>query len=346
MQEENATENKQESAEPVESTEGLGLRESLEAAIEQIEAPKDAPEKQEAPAKQEPEKPAEPALAAPGEWTAEEKADFAQLSRKQQEAALRLHKSRAQRLNDIKTAAAEYNHLKELANDVNPYLQSMGVKDSPTVAIQKAVKLWKELKESDPKQAAAAYLRSRGIEPPAELIETGKQGAAELPAEVTARLQAVDALIMEQQQQKLASARQNLSSAWTNFEAQKNAAGTAKYPDLNESESGLALASNIGTLVSGNSDLSRQFLANLQARIPNLTVDRVLEEAYRFYGGKVDDSPAATKSQSTQQHLIQSKRAAAPVPGRAPSSSRSEPVKRFKTYREAAEAALRQLHNE
>jgi len=330
-----------------ESTEGMSLRESLEAAVEQVSGEAETAKEAPAPAEPPPDaKPEEPPLQAPSEYTPEEKADFAQLSRKQQEASLRLHKSSRSRLEELKTAAQRYKHLEKLAEDVNPYLQSIGVKEQSTVAIQKAVKLWKQMNEGDPKAQAAAYLRARGVEPPSEWNEKpSAKTAAEIPPEIAARLSAVDQLIYKQQQQEFEGARQTLQTVFSSFEAEKNAAGNPKYPDLDTSEAGLALASNIGTLVFGAGELSKQFTANVRARIPNCTPQRMLEEAYKWYGGRVDESAATTKSQSTQSHLIQSKRAAAPVPGRSSVSARGDNVKRFKTYREAAAAALDQLRD-
>lgn len=336
----------------------LSLRDALEVAIEATEhdtgraetdraadraASGDARPKSDAGGNQ-PSVPAseeEPPLQPPAEWNNEEKADFAASSRKQQEAALRLHRSRMSRLEEIKTAARDFEHVKRLADDIEPFVRALGVKEKPAVAIQKAVALWKQFEEGDPKAAAAAYLRAKGLNVPRELIEN--QQADPLEEKLKPLQEELSSVKMKLAQEEHTKAAEALRQVWTSFEQAKNAAGGHRFPDIlpDKGEAGLRLSSQIGSLVGGHTPLSQQFIASVRARNPEATFETLLTEAYRFYGGRVDDSEAP-KSQSPQQHLYKSNRAASSVPGRgAPASNGG--VRRFKTYREALEAAKAEL---
>ncbi len=71
-------------------------------------------------------------------------------------------------------------------------------------------------------------------------------------------------------------------------------------------------------------------------RIPGAGLRELVVEAYRFHGGRVDESQA--KSPQTQEHLTRARRAAASVPGRAGQSSR--PKKTYKDFDSALDAAF------
>jgi hypothetical protein len=282
----------------------------------------------------------EPPLQPPAEFNADEKADFLLLSRKQQEAQIRLHKSRLSRLEEIKAASRDYEHVRRLAQQIEPYIKARGIKEPADVAIQKAVALWAETK-ADPKRSAAALLKANGLPVPRDLLESETRDPdQEKLSPLQERLIALESRIVREDQEKAASA---LNSIWSSFEQQRNAAGSARFPDIqpDKGQSGLQLASEIGSLVSGKTPLSLQFINSVRARNPHASAETLITEAYRFLGGKVDDSEAA-RTQSPQQHLYKSNRAAASVPGRGVSSSSSS-VKKFKSYREALEAAKAEL---
>lgn len=322
------------------------LRESLERAMESVKSEEPEPVKkaEPAPVKQEP-----PPLQPPAEYDKEEQEDFRQSSRKAQEAALRLHKSRMRTLDELKERSRSVSHIEKLAQEIEPYVRATGMKEPATVAMQKAIAMYNQFNVDDPAKARAAareYLRAKGIDPRAIIEDDSQNQAAAIPPELASTLRDVDVIKSRLAEEDRKRATDSLSSAWMGFESIKNAAGKPKYPDLGDTESGLRLASSIGSLVSGVTDLSKQFIANAQSRIPGLTYDRLLEEAYRFHGGKVDDSAAPTRTQSTQSHLTNSRRAASSVPGRSAGSSSSGPVRKFKSTREAAEAALAQLRDD
>lgn len=277
---------------------------------------------------------------APGEWSTEEREDFKALSPKQQEATLRLYKGRLNKLEEIKREAADLQWAKDLVKEVTPFVKVRGDKAPTHQQIINALKMVNEV-DADTKGAVASILRAKGLEVPKDLL-TSDGGANDVALkQAIAPLQSeLNAIKMKQAQEEAQRTQSLLSSAWQAFESEKNASGSAKYPDL-QNDSGLSLASNIGSLVNGVSDLSKQFIANVQSRKPNATFTTILEEAYRYCGGKVEDSPA--KTQTTQMQLIKSNRAAASVPGRGVAPGNTGQPKKYKTYREAAAAALAEL---
>jgi hypothetical protein len=321
-----------------EEPKGLSRRDALEVAIAVSKDPKLGTVAE--PDKPEPVKVEEPVVekfAAPAEYTPEERADFEQLSRKGQEAQLRLDKSRKSRIEEIKREAADLQWAKDLAKEVEPYLRSVGGKKKAHEALIDALKMRREFDEGDPKAAAAAYLKAKGLEVPKDLLAE----ISESDEKITPLQDKINALESKIAQREMAEAGSVLGSAWQSFEQEKNAGGESRFPDINETESGLRLSSNIGSLVSGQTELSKQFIANAKSRIPNLTYQALLTEAYRYYGGRINDSEAP-RTQATQKHIAKSSRAAASVPG---SGAKSGSVigRKFKTYREAAEAALAEI---
>ncbi len=280
----------------------------------------------------------------PAEWNKEEKEDFTSLSPKQQEAALRLHTSRQSKLEEIKREAAELQWAKDLVKEVTPYLKTIGEKKSPHEALVMALKMHREFETTpDPKAAAAAYLKAKGIEVPEDFVEKRESSTDERITPLQERLNALESKAANEERSKFGAV---LNQAWAEFSEAKNAAGGLRYPDTNESESGLRLASNIGSLVGGQTEISKQFIANVRARIPDLTYPKLIEEAYRFYGGKVVEAEAPTRTQDAQKHIAKSSRAASSRPGSGSTTTSSGPVKKYKTYREAAEAALAELKQE
>lgn len=279
-----------------------------------------------------------PPLEPPAEFTRDEQDDFRQLSRKQQEAQLRLHKSRMSRLGEIKTATEEYKFVKDLARQIEPYVKARGHKETAEIAMQKAVALYLET-VNNPKASAAAILRAKGLPVPRELIdEESRDPVQEKLAPLEQKIQTLESKLAQEEHQKAATV---LNSVWDSFEQAKNAAGTLRFPDAS-GPSGFELASKIGSLVSGQTPLSQQFIETVRSRNPNANIETLLTEAYRFYGGRVDDSAAPPNTLTPQKHLIKSNRAASSVPGRGASSTGGKVI-RYKTSREALEAAVRDL---
>ena len=337
---------------------GLSLRDALEVAVvaTKEEAPKQAnhdkglevsykgkPERKEP---ETPPSPPRPAHQPPAEFKREEREDFLAISPKQQEAALRLHRSRMSTLEDIKREAADLRIYRKLSEDVDPFLRAMGIKDPSPVAIQKALKMWHDFeKAEDPREAAANYLRAKGREdaiPESWLEDAGAKKEDPRNAALQEELNQIKLRLAREDHEK---ALQPVVEALHEFEAQKNAAGKPKYPSFRSddtSEDGLKFASSFGSLVNGKTDFSKEFIARTKARIPNLSVQRLYEEAYKFAGGVVDEAEAP-RTQSTQKHIINASRAAASVPGNGSNSASSGKVKVYKSTRDAAAAALAML---
>lgn len=356
MQKENATENDESKELPVdlppEEEKGLSLRDALEVAVEgtkepaKDEVPKPEQDKQETTEKRGSDNAAvdghltQQATQPPAEWNAEEKADFLASTPKAQEAALRLHNRRQSKIEEIKREASDLQWAKDLAKEVEPYLKSVGGKKKAHEALIDALRLRHEFDTGNPKANALAYLKTKGIDP-AKLLEIdGKESTSD--EKITPLQKDISDIKMRIAQEDHSRATQILSSAWGEFEGAKNAGGNARYPDVGNSEAGLKLSANIGSLVRGDTELSKQFIANAKNRIPDLTYQSLLHEAYRYCGGKVDDSEAPTKTQSTQSQIAKSSRAAASRPGSGAQTAGGK-VKKFKTYREAASAAMAEL---
>lgn len=293
-------------------------------------------------------------LTPPSEYSKEEKADFMQLSRKGQEAQLRLDKSRRRLFEEakaekeaVKKAKAEYEGLKTLSDSLTPYLKALGAKESTEVALKKALTVWHDLEYGDPNSNAAAYLKAKGQAVPKELLAT-PNGA--IPDKVFQEKINPLQQQLNQVTDKLAKAErsQQASLKLSVFDAlrqEKNGAGKPKYPGLHdESEDGLRFLRKIGSLVYDETPISRDFIAGMRAINPNITYDGLIREAYRLTGGKVDDSEAP-KTQETQKHIVRSRIAASSQPGRGTNPARNT-VKKYKTYREAAAAALAELNQE
>src|SRR5690606_9927362 len=114
----------------------------------------------------------------------------------------------------------------------------------------------------------------------------------------------------------------------------RNKAGGTRFPDVKNDEEGTRLAANIGSLVR-----QPEFQAAVRARIPGASLREFVVEAYRWYGGRVDESEGA---KSQVNHLEKAKRAAASVPGRGASNG-ALPKKKFSDVGDAIEAALEAL---
>lgn len=357
------------STEAVQEVEKLSLRDALEVAIKTHEdAPKDASkdelstkpvektlatDRTRAPRAE--KKTSEPAqkieYTPPAEYSKEEAEDFKRLPPEAQKAALRLHTSRNRTIEQIRREAAAVNQEKEqlkwardVVKELEPYLKTngRGERGPAHAEIVKALKLVNEF-DADPKATAAAILRAKGVEVPEALVEKSEP----VSKEIRALQSEIEALKLDRVKEVQEKTTNVALSAWTAFDSEKNAAGEKKYPDINETESGLKLARQIGSLVFDDTPLAKQFVASVQSRIPNLTYERLIQEAYKYFGGTVNDAPASspTRTASDKQHLARSSRAASSVPGRssATTSSNSSGVKKYKTTREAAAAALAEL---
>lgn len=326
--------------------EGMSNRGALELAIQDLKTTEEKPKEEIEKVETKPEVSTPPSasqLIAPATWTKEEKEDFYASSPKAQEAALRLDTRINENRANLQREMEENRSLKALSESMNPYLRAIGVKESTPVAIQKALTMWREFEHGDPKQAAAAYLKAKGIEVPSELLD-GANGENSVDPKISSLQTELDAVKLRLAQEDQAKSAAIAQQVWSGFESTKNAAGQLKYPDINESESGLALSRYIGSLVCGTTEFSKQFITLVQTRIPNCTPERLLEEAYKIGGGRVDDSVTPARSTDPQEHLKKSNRAASSIPGRGSQGSNGNgTTKRFGSFREAAAHALAEI---
>lgn len=250
---------------------------------------------------------------APSEYNAEEREIFAKSTPEQQATSLRLFKSFQDRRTQLSKDLQENAWVKKLAEDVTPFLKSTGEKMTPHEALTAALKLRQELEDGNPVENAMRYLKRKGIEVPEGLANLAKTGDTEDPKYIELRKE-LDSIKLEKEKETIQREAHGFLSDWENFQGQTNAAKSPRFPDINNSESGQKLAGEIGTLVGGKTDLSRQFITKVLDRNPKANRIDLFTEAYRWLGGKIDDT-AAPKAATTQQHINRSNRAAASVPG-------------------------------
>lgn len=345
----------EETQQPEEESKGLSARDALEVAFEahKEDDSDDADDDlvvEDTPEEDEPE-PIEP----PSEWEKAEKEEFAKLPRAAQEATLNLHRKRVKAQEGIKAEKEavtrerqELEAYKQLADQSAPFIKAMGIKDPPAVAINKSLTLWADMLK-DPDGTYLKIKKAQGQDVPQEVLKHLRQGEQQLNPEVESLREQVNSLTMKETQRETEQKSRQLVDQWSIFEGTQNAAGKPRFPDIqNDSgESGLELSSKIGSLVGGRTALSKEFITNAQARFPGLTYPQLFEMAYRYYGGRVDDSQQEQpRSQDSQAHLARSRRAAASTPGRSQVSAPNGGLKKFGTTREAYAAALAELNAE
>lgn len=282
------------------------------------------------------------ALQPPAEYSPEEKADFLASTPKQQEAALRLNKAGLSRIEaikrekeDLKREATELQWAKDIVKEITPFLKTRGDKGPTHTQVINALKVVNEV-DSNTQAAVVSILKAKGIPVPRELEDSAQESA---PDPQIATLQEELKTIKDRQaQEDLKNAHARMQKALSDFESDKNAAGATKYPDFNNTESGINLARNIGSLVRGEHPHSQGFFAYVEARVSDKSDLSIMREAYKWFGGKVDDSETP-RTQATQKQIMRSSRASSSVPGRGASSSSSGPAKKL-SRRDALAAAL------
>lgn len=318
--------------------EKLSLRDALEVAIEThttVEEPIPTPVEE---VKPEPVKEYD----GPAEYNKEEREAWSKIPAELKEANWRIVKGQRGKFTELQERNAKVKHIEDLASRIEPYVKARGLQDSAEVALQKAIAMYNEFENGDPKAAALAYLQAKGVDPKS-LLEEAPRSVASDPEIIALRKEQneIKERLMQEDRVKIG---QVLNKAWSDFASVTNGAGAARYADaIGDDEKAIRLASQIGSLVGGQTELSKQFIANAQALDPELTHTKLLERAYVYVGGQIHDAPAP-KTENPQEHLKKSNRAAASVPGRGSSGLASSPVKKFKSTREAAQYALEQLN--
>lgn len=243
--------------------------------------------------------------------------------------------SRAQKAE--REALASAKTAKDFAEKVRGYLSVRGEENLPDEAkIVQALKLVEEMSKRDG-AAVKAELLNMGI-------DLDKKAEASTSAVNDPRLDALQKEVQELKKDKEDFRTQQtvkmFDTAFQGLASQKNRTGDPVFPDINESDAGIQLAGEIGSLAR---DL--RFQAGVLRRFPDADFTVVVREAYKYLGGKVSGEPVKVSTQSNQQHVEKSRRAAAAVPGRtAPRASDSNLV--GKLSNRAALAKALELHRE
>lgn len=340
---------------PERDEKGLSLRASLKAAMQEAKetekgdkaAPSVAPRKRKEvvfnkePSSEQTSKTTS-RYEAPASFTPEEREVFASLAPEIQGRILKINESLVEKHKTLQRREEQVRWAEQIVQEAQPLIEKFGETMSPYQAIVKALKLRNDLETGEPEAMAAAYLQRKGRPVPKELLERAQPSAGSA-AESDLRKK-VEELENRFKREELTRSAELHLTAWNSFTSQKNEAGANRYPDVNDTESGIQLATKIGQLVSGNTALSQEFIANIRSRNPHAGPIELLDAAYRYYGGRIDDSKPAQntrKQPSTEEHLKRSAIAAASKPGSGGISS--DRVVKYKSTRDALAAAMRSL---
>lgn len=295
------------------------------------------------------QEPETPKYQPPAEWDKEDKELFYQSTEAQQLAALKLHEKRQKTFHSIREEQEALKHqkqemqwIKDLADQMTPFLKTRGDKEPAYNQLVKALKVVNHV-DSDTKGAVAAILEARGLPVPKELLESDTAGDVRADtltkenSDLQNRLNSIESeLALRKRQEQL----QPVFAALSEFESIKGADGKPKFPSYNgagTSQQDLEFASNFGSLVRGDTEQS-QFYINLKLRSnPNLTMLGLLEEAYKDCGGLVN--PSGTTESDKTKIIKKSNRAASSVPGTGGQGTSSSPIKKL-SRKEALALAL------
>lgn len=328
---------------------GLSLRDAAEVALAASKTDAELAKENRAKALAEVAQGTEqPELHPPHDFNAKEIADFRALSRIGQEAQIRLYESRkaktaefareGQRLKEEREKLAPYQ---EIATNLTPFIQAMGTDMSSPVAIQKALAAWQKFEKDAGPEAAAEYLEAKGHKDLANEIRNRAPKTSTPQADdpkISSLQKDLDTVKNSLAARDQAEVHRLVNAEFNAFESEKNAASGSKYPDIiGDGEQAQRLRSQIAHLTLGNNPASVAFIQGCKDRIPGLTFQNLLREAYRFYGGKVDESDA--KPQNIKNH----QRANAIQPGRGAQNGVRREAKQFDSLRDAAQAALDEI---
>lgn len=331
----------QEEQTPVIAEEELGptnLEEDISAALDKaIAEHADKPQKEQAapeapkeekPAAKAPEKPHDEGEPPPAEFNRPEQEAWKRGDVKAIQAAYRrINTTRTQEVTRLQN---EHRDLRKLAEVVHPYLEAAGQRGKdPYRAIQEAVSAINEIRK-DPRAGISELLRLHKLTPDDLKEKSAGQTATEASTALTSRLERVEHEITRREHQEVANA---FGTVFDQLGAATNKAGGKLFPDINESEAGIALAGRIGSTV-----WDKNFQQAVRERIPDATFGDFVIEAYRWHGGRVDQSAGVS---SPQEHIQRAKRASASSSGvvrRAASAP-----KKFKTLDEALDSTLEDL---
>ena len=198
---------------------------------------------------------------------------------------------------------------RELGDMAKPYIEARGAEGvTPQKAMMEALALINEFKKGDPASVKAELLRIG--------IDLDKApGQPSTPTEdpkIASLLKTVEVLEQKEKDREFNKTVQTFDTIFQNLTSQKTRTGDVVFPDLlDNSETGIAFARELGSLTQ-----DQRFQAGVLRRFPNADLTIVVQEAYKYLGGKVSGEPVKVSPQSNQKHIEKSRRAAASTPGR------------------------------
>lgn len=287
---------------------GLSNREALEKAIEKHREVKEpaATEPTKAEVKQaveaEIEPPSEFSAAAKQAWRNKDIAAIQKEYRRLSESRT-VEVTRAQ--NAERQAREEAKTTKDLANRVRDYLKLRGEENLPDEAkIAQALQLVDEIRKQNP-AAIRAELKKVGVD-----LDAQGQEPASSP-EKQALQERLERLERERDEEKFNQTAAAFGNVFDQLAVEKTRTGQPVFPDLNNSEAGIELAREIGSLTK-----DPRFQAGVVRRFPDADLKVLVREAYKYLGGRVSGDPVRVSTETNQQHTQKARRAAAAVPGR------------------------------
>jgi len=286
---------------------GLSNREALEKAIEKHrEGKEEAPAE---PTKQEVKQAVEAEIEPPSEFSAAAKQawrnkDIAAIQREYK----RLHDSRTAEIiraqHAERAAREEVKATKDLANRVKDYLKIRGEENLPDEAkIAQALQLVDEIRKQNP-DAIRAELKKLGV-------DLSAPSSAASDPKIEALHSTVEELKRERDEAKFHQIESAFGNVFDQLAVEKTRTGEPVFPDLNNSEEGIELARDIGSLTK-----DPRFQSRILRRFPDADLKILVREAYRALGGRVSGEAVRVSTETNQQHTHKARRAAAAVPGR------------------------------
>lgn len=278
-----------------------------------------------------PEAPKEEPIKAPAEFNKEEKAAWEKGDTKQVLKAFeRIHKSRTANFSRAQAAIQqEYGTMKELADRIKPYIEASGNNGKdPYRALTEAVAAVQMI-NSNPKLALKQILQMKGL----TLEELQDDSAEDKTSSKIEPIQArLNQLEQELKRRENEGVQRQFVDVFTSLQTEKAANGANRFLDLQDTEEGKQLAFDIGSQLRDQAWVERT-----KRRMPTAGLRELVVEAYKYLGGRIDESKESPQQKT--EEIKRAKSASASVPGRS-SSIPGKFGKKAKTLEEAVDAAF------
>lgn len=302
--------------------EGLSRRESLEKAVEVLnnkaEEAKPEVQQQAQPVQQEEE------IEPPNSFSAAEKEAFrkgdikavnkafARLEKERRSEVSQIHRDRDTFKKEKEAFENESKTYKDLTAKLKPYIEAQGAKGvPPETALLNALNLF-DLIKKDKAGAKAAIDEIPGEERIEQLENKNNLTSAE-KSELRALQNEVNALKLEREQEKTERLANHFDSVFLKLQSRKSASGISAFPDIQNNETGMQMAAEIGSLVK-----EPVFRNLVLRRIPDASLEQFVEEAYKQLGGRItEENNTRSLSENKSKHIQRSRLAASSIPGRS-----------------------------